>query len=135
MDARFMGAKPMLRTIAVCSILLFAAAAPLRAQPMPAHPGIAHTHAASRHSTVPSGAAADQFTSEQAAKAHCPGDTIVWANLGGSKAYHLSGNKYFGKTKHGAFMCQKEADRSGFHLAGRRVAKTPEKGVTSKSTR
>ncbi len=115
----------MLRTIAVCSVLLFAAAAPLRAQPAaaPAHSSAAaRAHSLQPRSAAPSALAADQFSSEAAAKAHCPGDTIVWANLSGSKAYHMSGNKYFGKTKHGAFMCQKEADRSGFHAAGRRAA-------------
>ena len=67
-------------------------------------------------------AGADQFSSEAAAKSHCPGDTVVWVNLGGSKAYHTAGTKYYGKTKHGAYMCQKEADQSGFHAGGHHVA-------------
>ncbi len=125
----------MFRTIAVCSVLLFAAAAPVRAQPAPAHPAVTHTHAASTHPGVSSGAAADQFATEQAAKTHCPGDTIVWANLGGSKAYHMSGNKYYGKTKHGAYMCQKEADQSGFHPAGRRVHNTSAKSTATKTSK
>jgi hypothetical protein len=110
----------MLKTIAVCLLLMFVAATPLRA--------------ASRHAAPQSGGGAGQFASEAAAKAHCPGDTIVWASLGKSKAYHLSGNRYYGKTKHGAYMCQKEADRSGFHLAGRRAgtAAKPGKAKTSK---
>ncbi|MGH7030987.1 MAG: hypothetical protein ACREEZ_11225 [Stellaceae bacterium] len=109
----------MLKTIAVCSALLFAATASGLAQ-TPAHraaTGVLHHQQAAPGTS--GSLAADQFASEQAAKTHCPGDAIVWANLGGSKAYHMSGNKYFGKTKHGAFMCQKEADRSGFHPAGR----------------
>jgi hypothetical protein len=65
-------------------------------------------------------AAANQFSSEQAAKAHCPGETVVWVNLGGSKAYHTAGDRYYGKTKHGAFMCQKEAETAGFHAPGHR---------------
>jgi hypothetical protein len=123
----------MLKTIAVCSLLLFAAATPLRAQPAPTHPAATHTRAASRHAATQSGAAAGQFASETAAKAHCPGDTVVWASLGKSKAYHLSGNRYYGKTKHGAYMCQKDADRSGFHLAGRRVGKTAKTSETKTS--
>ena len=124
------GAKQMLKTIVVCSVLLFAAAGPLRAQPAPTHPTAAHTHAMSHRAGTQSGGVADQFASEQAARAHCPGDTIVWASLGKSKAYHLSGNRYYGKTKHGAYMCQKEADRAGFHAAGRRASATAKASET-----
>jgi hypothetical protein len=55
-----------------------------------------------------------EYADEASAKAHCPTDTIVWVNTS-SKAYHLAGTKYYGKTKHGAYMCQKDADFSGFH--------------------
>jgi hypothetical protein len=70
---------------------------------------------------APAPGATGQFTTEAAARQHCPSDTVVWVNLG-SKAYHASGTKYYGKTKRGAYMCQKEADQSGFHAAGRRAA-------------
>jgi hypothetical protein len=123
----------MLRAIAICSVLVFAAATPLRAQTMAAHPTVSHTRTSPGLTGAPS-AAAGQFASESAARAHCPGDTIVWANLSGSKAYHLSGNKYYGKTKRGAYMCQKEADRTGFHPAGRRAARTT-KGTTAKTAK
>jgi hypothetical protein len=66
--------------------------------------------------------ASDQFSTEVTAKAHCPTDNVVWANLGGSKAYHVSGDKYFGKTKHGAYMCKKDADQSGYHASGTHAA-------------
>jgi hypothetical protein len=72
--------------------------------------------------STPPNLASNQFSEESAAKSHCPGDTVVWVNLGGSKAYHLSGDKYYGKTKEGAYMCQKEADQSGYHTAGHRTA-------------
>lgn len=62
--------------------------------------------------------AGDQYSTEVTAKAHCPTDTVVWANLGGSKAYHVSGDKYFGKTKHGAYMCKKDAEQTGYHASG-----------------
>ena len=65
----------------------------------------------------------DQFKDETSAKAHCPTDTLVWANTS-SKAYHLSGTKYYGKTKKGAYMCQKDADKDGFHGAGKKKAAT-----------
>lgn len=65
----------------------------------------------------------NEFATEAEAKQHCPSDTVVWANLGGSKAYHMSGAKYYGKTKKGAYMCQKDADSAGFHAAGQRKPK------------
>jgi hypothetical protein len=76
--------------------------------------------------------ASNQFSSEQAAKAHCPGDAIVWANLSGSKAYHTSSDRYYGKTKHGAYMCQKEADQAGFRAPGGRAGKTATKTTNTK---
>jgi hypothetical protein len=47
---------------------------------------------------------------------HCVGD-IVWVNLI-SKAYHRSGDPYYGRTKHGEYMCEAGADAKGYHLAG-----------------
>ena len=47
---------------------------------------------------------ANQFSTEAQAKARCPTDTVVWANLR-SKIYHFSGNKNYGNTKSGAYMC------------------------------
>jgi hypothetical protein len=68
-------------------------------------------------------AAAIEFQTEADAHAHCPGAKLVWANLT-SKAYHLSGDRFYGsgKTKKGAFMCQADADANGFHKAGTRHA-------------
>jgi hypothetical protein len=43
------------------------------------------------------------FTSEEQAKARCPDDTVVWANLR-SKIYHFSGTHNYGNTKAGAYM-------------------------------
>ena len=44
----------------------------------------------------------------------CPGDAVVWVNPR-SKAYHLQGDSFFGRTKHGSFMCRKAADAAGDH--------------------
>ncbi|HEV2097876.1 MAG TPA: hypothetical protein VGR45_03000 [Stellaceae bacterium] len=126
----------MLRAIAISLAVLVAAAAPVRAQPAPAH--AAATAQTTAKSSKPSRAAnpsADEFSSEQAAKGHCPGDTVVWVNLGGSKAYHMSDDKYYGKTKHGAYMCQKEADQSGFHAGGRRNGSKVAKRTGSQTTK
>jgi hypothetical protein len=56
--------------------------------------------------TAPMGAG--QFSTEVAAKAHCPSDTVVWVNLD-SKIYHFNGTRDYGHTKRGAFMCEREA--------------------------
>ena len=44
-------------------------------------------------------------------------DAIVWVNLS-TKAYHLSGDKFYGLTKHGEYMCESTAQSKGYHLAG-----------------
>jgi hypothetical protein len=119
--ASFRGAGWM-RMVALGAALVITAAGQVAAQTPAAHPAATSSlHSKKARPSETSSLAADQFTSEQAAKSHCPGDAVVWVNLAGSKAYHTSGNRYYGKTKHGAFMCQKEADQSGFHAAGRRV--------------
>ena len=54
--------------------------------------------------------AADQFKTEDAAQKHCPSDVVVWLNLPTS-IYHFKGQRWYGKTKSGAYVCQKEADK------------------------
>lgn len=56
--------------------------------------------------------ALDQFQSEQAAQKHCPGDTVVWVNLP-TGVFHFKGQRWYGRTKNGAFVCQKEAVNEG----------------------
>jgi glycyl-tRNA synthetase beta chain len=51
---------------------------------------------------------ATRFSSEAQAMARCPSDTIVWVNLV-SKIYYFSKSKHYGKTKEGAYMCEKDA--------------------------
>jgi hypothetical protein len=59
---------------------------------------------------------ANQFLSEAQARTRCPSDAVVWANLE-SKVYHFSGNKDYGATKKGAFMCEKDAVGQGIRAA------------------
>ncbi|MDQ6768316.1 MAG: hypothetical protein M3Z41_10955 [Candidatus Eremiobacteraeota bacterium] len=47
---------------------------------------------------------------------HCKGD-VVWVNTA-KKTYHESGDPYFGRTKHGEYMCKAAANAAGYHLAG-----------------
>jgi hypothetical protein len=64
--------------------------------------------------TTPTGA--NQFAAEGQAKARCPSDTVVWANLS-SKVYHFGGYKDYGNTKRGAYVCEKDATAEGFRAA------------------
>lgn len=61
---------------------------------------------------------ANQFQSEGAAKQACGADAVVWANTSGSKAWHASGDKYYGHTKRGAYMCRQAARQAGYHPSG-----------------
>jgi len=58
------------------------------------------------------GAELTTFTSEQEAQQHCPADTVVWLNLP-TGIYHLKGERWYGRTKNGAYVCEKEADQAG----------------------
>jgi hypothetical protein len=64
--------------------------------------------------TAPTGA--NEFAAVAQAKARCPADTVVWANLK-SKIYHFSGNKDYGTTKDSAYMCEKDATAEGVRAA------------------
>jgi hypothetical protein len=52
------------------------------------------------------------FATEDSAQRHCPKDTVVWLNTR-SGIYHLKGERWYGRTKHGAYVCKKEADMAG----------------------
>jgi hypothetical protein len=42
----------------------------------------------------------------------CPGDRVVWVNTN-SGIYHLEGERWFGRTAAGKFMCEKDAQKEG----------------------
>lgn len=52
------------------------------------------------------------YSTEQQAQSHCPSDTVVWLNTP-SGIYHFKGERWYGRTKHGAYVCEKEADAAG----------------------
>jgi hypothetical protein len=52
------------------------------------------------------------FTTEQQAQQHCPADVVVWLNLP-SGVYHFKGQRWYGATKSGAYVCKREADQAG----------------------
>lgn len=47
----------------------------------------------------------------------CGAVQAVWVNLN-SKVYHNPGDPYYGKTKHGEYLCPSQAKAQGFHPAG-----------------
>lgn len=53
------------------------------------------------------------FPTEAAAQSHCPKDVVVWLNIP-TGIYHEKGMRWYGRTRHGAFVCRKEANAAGF---------------------
>lgn len=56
------------------------------------------------------------FSSESDARAHCPKDVVVWLNIP-SRIYHYKGERWYERTTHGAYACEKEAVRAGDRAA------------------
>ena len=56
--------------------------------------------------------ALDEFPTESAAQQHCPTDIVVWLNLP-TGIFHFKGERWYGRTKAGAFVCKKEAEKEG----------------------
>jgi hypothetical protein len=82
------------------------------AQPMPPAP---RQGARTRRGTTIS-AAAGEFATEAEARAHCPGQSVVWANTR-SKVYHFPGSRSYGNTKKGAYMCERDTGAAGMRSA------------------
>lgn len=53
-----------------------------------------------------------EFPTAETAQRHCPRDTVVWLNLP-TGIYHFAGERWFGRTRSGAYVCQREAARAG----------------------
>jgi hypothetical protein len=92
------------------------AAKPEPTQPMAPPPSARATPAPTRTPSTGVPAGAGQFASEAEARSHCPGDTVVWANLD-SKIYHFNGTRDYGNTKKGAYMCERDTASAGFRAA------------------
>jgi hypothetical protein len=54
------------------------------------------------------------FKTEADAKSHCGSDEVVWGNTS-SHVLHDPGTKYYGKTKHGGYVCKGMAVNAGYH--------------------
>jgi hypothetical protein len=53
------------------------------------------------------------FPTETEAQKHCPTDVVVWVNTP-TGIYHFKGMRWYGNTKNGAYICQKEGNQAGY---------------------
>jgi hypothetical protein len=68
---------------------------------------------------APAALQAGQYTTELAARARCPSDTVVWVNTP-TRIYHYSGTRYYGQTRRGAYMCEADARAAGYRATRNR---------------
>jgi hypothetical protein len=68
---------------------------------------------------APSALQGGQYTTELAARARCPSDTVVWVNMP-TRIYHYSGTRYYGHTLKGGYMCEADARSAGYRAARNR---------------
>ncbi len=115
----------MFRSLIISAALLtvssVASAQTSTTKPAPSAPAATTMGPAKAPATAGSAASGSvaQYSSQTDATAKCGSDTVVWANAT-SKALHPSGDRYFGKSKHGFFTCEKDAMAAGYHMAGHR---------------
>lgn len=53
-------------------------------------------------------------TAEPVPVMNCGGTQPVWVNER-SRVFHLAGDPYYGRTKHGKYMCERDAAKAGYH--------------------
>jgi hypothetical protein len=90
----------MFRRFAIAFASLAFIAMPAQAEPTPRP----HHH---QEST-----ALQQYTNETSAQSHCPSDTVVWLNTH-TGIWHLNGERWYGRTRYGAYVCEQEAAAAG----------------------
>ncbi len=59
------------------------------------------------------------FTSESIARQACAGDVVVWVNMD-TMIYHYAGRRWYGRTKDGAYMCERSRSLVGARPAANR---------------
>ena len=72
--------------------------------------------APANYGSAPAPTGAGEFATEQQARYRCPSGTIVWVNTK-SRIYHFAGTSNYGNTKHGAYMCEQDAQAAGDRAA------------------
>lgn len=77
------------------------------------HKKLSHKTRHTKSTAASSKLKGEEYKTEAAAKAHCPTQTVVWVNTHGH-VFHLPKSKYYGKTRYGAYACEKSAETAGF---------------------
>lgn len=113
---------PFTRFVPVFCVAFTLGMAPSAAQTtpgtmVPASPPSGSAPAASAAKPATALSKSVEFTTLAEASAHCPNSTVVWSTLSKGHSFHTSGSRYFGKTKHGAYVCKDDALAAGFHQA------------------
>ncbi len=119
-----MSKRPAISVLASISGLILSVSGGMAQQTTPNPPPSAPAAAPAAPSAPPEAAASPSGSSDGAssgelkfetagqAKSHCPKDTVVWANLA-SKVYHFYGERRYGNTRQGAYMCEGDAISAG----------------------
>ena len=92
------------------------AARPARSSPGSNRPQPQPAPAPANNGSAPAPTGAGEFATEQQARYRCPSGTIVWVNTK-SRVYHFAGTSNYGNTKHGAYMCEQDAQAAGDRAA------------------
>ena len=79
---------------------------------------LAPAYAQQQPTTKPTTAATQPMAQRPPASLNCGSDPIVWVNTS-TKVYHVEGDRYYGATKQGKFVCEKSATAEGDHRAKR----------------
>jgi hypothetical protein len=95
------------------------APAPQPSSPFPWWKPSAPASAPASNVGAPSALQAGQYSTELAARARCPSDTVVWVNAP-TGIYHYSGTRYYGHTRRGAYMCEADARTAGYRASRNR---------------
>ena len=74
-------------------------------------------NSAADNSAATNSAAGDSGATGSQTPMDCGAVKAVWVNLK-TKAYHEPNDPYYGKTKHGEYLCPSAAKAQGFHPAG-----------------
>lgn len=102
--------------IAFMADLAFTASAAFAQEAQTTQAGAANTPSKKKTHAAAAALTSGQYATEAEAKAACAGDAVVWANIG-TKVYHHAGAGAYGKTKRGAYMCEKDTAAAGFRAA------------------
>lgn len=79
--------------------------------------GKSSSNAATAASAAPMSGAMQNGVATTATPPNCGAVKAVWVNLS-SKVYHEPSSPWYGKTKHGEYLCPSQAKKEGFRPAG-----------------